>query len=146
MLASFSGAKETKVVYAVVDSGAEDTVAPPGLLPGRVVSSPMSRAGLTYHAANGAPIANLGQAMVHFETEGQKCGMAFQIADVERPLVSVSKLIEGGHAVTFGKQGGLIEHTASGRKVHLIRKGGVFLLKMTVQSEPETSSFQRQEQ
>ena len=41
-------------VKAVVDSGAEETVTPPGLLPGQVEESPMQRAGGRYSAANGA--------------------------------------------------------------------------------------------
>ena len=135
-----------RIVYAVVDSGAEDTVAPPGLLPGLVVPSPMSKAKLCYHAANGAAIANLGQAMVNFESEGLLCGMAFQIAEVERPLISVSKLIEAGNAVEFGREGGMITHLASGRRVGLERRGGVFLLKMTVRDNEGTEDFPRQEQ
>ena len=105
----------------------------------------MLRAGLAYHAANGAAIPNLGQAMVAFEVGGVECGIAFQFAAVERPLVSVSKLVEAGHEVHFGESGGSIVHTGSGRRLDLERKGGVYLLKMVVKGEPEPP-FARQEQ
>ena len=78
-------------VKAVVDSGAEETVTPPGLLPGQVEESPMQRAGGRYRAANGARLPNLGQLLTEFRTpEGHGCSLRFQVAGVERPLVSVS--------------------------------------------------------
>ena len=55
-------------ITAVVDSGAEETVAPPGLLPGRVEESPMQRAGGRYRAANGSRLPNLGQQVAAFRT------------------------------------------------------------------------------
>ena len=86
-----------KVITAVVDSGAEETVAPPGLLPGRVETSPMQRAGGRYRAANGARIPNLGQQLSSFRTpEGHGCSLRFQLAGVERPLISASQLLMAG--------------------------------------------------
>ena len=55
-------------ITAVVDSGAEETVAPPGLLPGRAEESPMQRAGGRYRAANGSRLPNLGQQAASFRT------------------------------------------------------------------------------
>ena len=73
-----------RVVRAVIDSGAEDTVAPPHVLPGAVHPSPMSRAGLTYRSASGDPIRNLGQTSVQFrDGQQRKCGMRFQLAEVD---------------------------------------------------------------
>ena len=57
-----------KVVEAVVDSGAVHSVTPPGTFPGKVSSSPWSRAGRGYRAANGTRIKNLGQVDVPFAT------------------------------------------------------------------------------
>ena len=66
---------------AVVDSGAEETVAPPGLLPGQVEESPMQRAGGRYRAANGSRLPNLGQQVAAFRTsEGLSRSLRFQIA------------------------------------------------------------------
>ena len=55
-------------ITAVVDSGAEETVAPPGLLPGRVEESPMQRAGGRYRVASGSRPPNLGQQVASFRT------------------------------------------------------------------------------
>jgi hypothetical protein len=59
----------TRVIEAVLDSCAEESVAPPGCFPGAVVPSRMSRAGGKYRAANGARIPNLGQVKVPFVNE-----------------------------------------------------------------------------
>ena len=125
------------VVRALVDSGAEDTVAPPGAFPGETVPSMMSRAGLKYRAANGSPIENMGQVMALFDdSSGRRCGLPFQVAAVERPLVSVTRLTEAGHSVTFTKDGGEIHHLSSGRRIPLLREKGVYILEMNVPKIP----------
>ena len=114
-------------VVAVVDSGAEETVVPPGPLPGLVAESPMQRAGGRYRAANGSRIPNLGQQRATFRTaEGQRCSLMFQVAGVERPLASVSQLAKTGHRVEFGAAEGAIVNQKTGRKIRLQRVGGVF--------------------
>ena len=123
-------------VVAVVDSGAEETVAPPGFLPGPVAESPMQRAGGRYRAANGARIPNLGQQHTAFYTpEGQRCSLMFQVAGVERPLVSVSQLVKTGHRVEFGTAEGAIVNLKTGRKIRLQRVGGVYMLRMRFRVE-----------
>ena len=55
-----------QIIEAVVDSGAEESVAPPDLFPSRVAPPLMSKEGRCYRAANGSPIPNLGQLVAHF--------------------------------------------------------------------------------
>jgi hypothetical protein len=75
-------ARDGGVLEAVVDSGAEESVAPPGFFAAEMVPSPMSKAGGKYRAANGTRIRNLGQQKVAFTTaEGHKCTMPFQVAE-----------------------------------------------------------------
>ena len=127
-----------RVVRAVVDSGAEDTVVPPHVLPGAVQPSPMSRAGLTYRSASGDPIRNLGQMSVQFRDGQQRmCGMHFQLAEVDRPLISVARLVDAGNRVVFGPTGGFIAHVATGCRVQLVRDGNVYTLGMHLPPEPE---------
>ena len=110
---------------AVVDSGAEETVTPPGLLPGQVEESPMQRVDGRGRATNGARLPNLGQLLAAFRTpEGHGCSLRFQVAGVERPLVSVSQLARTGHRVEFGVDEGWIIHQQSGRRIRLQRAGG----------------------
>jgi hypothetical protein len=137
---SVSGARG-RLIEAVVDSGAEESVAPPNFFPGRVAPSPMSRAGKKYKAANGSRIPNLGQQRVAFTSpEGHKCGMPFQVAAVERPLVAVSQLAAAGNKVVLEKDGGVIRHLKTGREIRLGRKGGVYILKMYIDADRGASS------
>ena len=116
-------------------------MAPPGLLPGKVEVSAMQRAGGRYRAANGARIPNLGQQTATFHTpEGHACSLRFQIAGVERPLISVSQLAKTGHKVEFGADEAHIVRRKSGRRIRLQRAGGVYLLRMRVRDEPASTS------
>ena len=133
MMAPLSTAACPEIIEAVVDSGAEDSVAPPGLFPGDVLPSPMSREGRRYRAANGSPIPNLGQTLAHFwDANGAVCGIPFQVAQVERPLISVSRMAAAGCRVSFEGDTGEILHVASGRRLPLVRRNGVYVLELRV--------------
>ena len=128
------------MITAVVDSGAEETVVPPGLFPGQVEESPMQRAGGRYRAANGSRLPNLGQQVASLKTsEGLNRALRFQLAGVERPLISVAQLARAGHRVEIGAVEGDNLHVPSGQKLRLQRAGGVYLLRMMVR-EPGTSN------
>jgi len=133
--------KKYRTIEAIVDSGAVDSVVPPGFFTDRVTPSPMSRGGRTYRAANGSRIENLGQQRVDFTTaEGHKCGIALQVAKVEHPLISVAHLAAAGNTVELAEAGGRIVNKTTGREIHLLRRGGVYILQMRV---PRASPFAR---
>jgi hypothetical protein len=101
----------------------------------------MSRGGRTYRAANGSRIENLGQQRVDFTTtEGHKCGIALQVARVEHPLISVAHLAAAGNTVELAEEGGRIVNKTTGREIRLLRRGGVYILRMQV---PRASPFAR---
>ena len=104
----------------------------------------MSSTGATYRAANGAPIRNLGQVMARFTDErGRRCALPAQVAEVEKPLVSVRHLAEAGNCVTFGATGGEIRHISSGRVLPLRKVGKVYYLEMHFDPKDETEEEQR---
>ena len=79
-----------------------------------------------YVAADGGRIPNLGECKVHVLTKEQhRSSITFQVADVQKPILSVSALTSLGHAVVFGKTGGAITHLRSKRKIHFQKKGCV---------------------
>ena len=132
------------MIEAVVDSGAEESVVPPGLFPGAVSPSPMSQAHRKYRSANGTRIPNLGQQKVAFSSsEGHRCRMPFQVVEVQRPLIAVSQLVAAGNRVVLEKDKGKIIHQGIGRTIDLPWKGGVYILLMWVASG-KASPFPRQ--
>jgi hypothetical protein len=134
-----------RVVEAVVDSGAVHSVAPPGAFPGRTRPSPWSRAGRGYRAANGSGIKNLGVVGVPFATtEGHKCSIPFQVAEVEQPLLSVAHLTSAGNRVELGHTEGRIVNNATGRSIALERRGGVYILRMFIADAAAPLPFGRQ--
>ena len=113
-----------------IDSGAADHVIPPNWIPGQAIEpSPGSKRGVKYVAADGAKLPNLGQMVVAFENGVGTAGkILFQVANITKPLVSVSKLIDDGHQVVFDKRASYIIHVESGRKMMLKRERGVFIV------------------
>jgi hypothetical protein len=130
-----------RTIEVVVDSGAVQSVAPPGLFPGAVEPSSMSKTGRTYRAANGSRIRNLGQVRVPFvSTEGHKCNFPFQVAEVEHALLSVGHLAATGNRVELHEKGGTITHIASGKTMALARRGGVYVLRLRVSGFPRPAA------
>jgi hypothetical protein len=128
------------LIEAVVDSGAADPVARAGTFGGKVMPSTMSKAGRKYRGPDGTRIPNEGQQQVQFTSdEGHRCGMTWQIADVERPLIAVSHLSAAGNNVIFTKTGGEIVNNATGKKIKIQKKGGVYVLRMWVPGPQGTS-------
>ena len=125
-------------VRAIVDSGAEESVTPPGLFRTPVIPTVMSKAGLTYTGANGAPIRNLGATEVRFaDASGRARGIHFQVAEVKDPLISVAGLCDAGNEVVFDKTGGRIRHLKTGREIQLPRVGNSFVMDLHVPAKPE---------
>ena len=85
-------------VEAVIDSGAEESAAPPNVFHGEVRASAMFKVGGKFKAADRTRIPNRGQQQVRFRNNGgHVCGMGFQVADVERFLIVASQLAGNGN-------------------------------------------------
>ena len=141
---SVVGGRQYKCIEAVVDSGAEETVAPRGAFPGPARPSAMSRAGACYRTASGVPVPNLGELDVQFFTnEGFAAEIPFQLADIERPLIAVSALAKAGNVVELHAKGGRITHH-TGKVTNLERRGGTYVLRMWVPAEEAATPFHRQ--
>ena len=126
-----------KYVKAILDSGAEETVTPPDLFSQPVVESAMQRAGGRYRAANGTRIPNLGEQRVPFQTaDGHRCILLFQVAPIEKPLISVAQLSRAGNRVVLDDAGGFIENKKSGQKMRVTKEGNTYTLIMNVKTDP----------
>ena len=119
-----------------IDSGAVESVAPPSFAPAYGVrSSAGSRAGTRYRGAGGNSIPNLGEKKIGVTTEeGQKAAMTFQIAQVTKPLVAVSKVCDKDNVVCFTRDGGMIKNTITGKSIPIQRVGGTHVMDVKLQN------------
>ena len=53
--------------------------------------------------------------------------MLFQIADVSKPLVSVSSICEKGNRVIFCRAGGMVQNLKTGGLIPFQRESGIYV-------------------
>ena len=98
------------------DSGVADPVIPKRMVNAKKIRpSPGSRRGLHYVSATDHRIPNVGEISLEFQTdEGHAETIVFQVADVNKPVVSISDRIDHRRRVLFrpGRRhrGGLVPH------------------------------------
>ena len=139
-------------VKGAMDSGATESVAPPDMCPNYdITPSPGSLAGVNYVSASDDLIPNLGEQVLDVETmDGRGGQVKYQIADVSRPLNSVSEICDAGgpqgQHVIFGRWGGAIINLDTGRQVPFPREDGIYNLEFWVKprGKEEASVFPRQ--
>ena len=122
-------------IESVMDSGAAESVAPADLAPWiDAVESEGSRRGQMYVSASGDRLPNLGEKKLRVITEeGHPAVATFQLADVTRPLCSISKVCDRGNTVTFHATGGYIT-SATGEQTEFRRQNNVYVLDMYMKS------------
>ena len=130
-----------------VDSGACITVMPKSWCSGiSIVESPAQRAGVEYEVANGQAILNLGQRQCEVMTIGSMVAkrMTFQVAEVHKPLLSVSACSDLGFDCQLGKFGGALVNRQSGEVIPLERRDNLYVMRAWVRQDPGHSveSFQ----
>jgi hypothetical protein len=125
-----------------MDSGAGDHVASPEDVEGFAIEeSPNSKAGRNFVAANGGKIRNHGQSTVKMRTtNGKRVASTFQVADVTRPLYSVSKLCDAGYDVAFSKTEATVKK--DGKLIHKFhREGGLYVCEMHIGGDDQDPPF-----
>jgi len=143
-----------KPVQVVVDSAAVDCVMARTTI-NEIRSNPdaplkqgeAAKAGVSYVAADGGEIPNEGEQLVDMMTkEGHECDMTWQVADIQKPLLSVRALTKSGHQVNFRQNDGEIVNNATGRKIHFVRRGDLYVVTMWMRAREESSEpgFRRQ--
>ena len=58
--------------------------------------------------------------------------MVASVTDVEDALLSVSKIVQAGNRVVFDASGSYIEHKLTGEVTPLVKRRGLYMLKMWV--------------
>ena len=93
----------------------------------------MSKLGLCFTGPAGEEIPNLGEQDAFWESdEGVKCKLCIQLSDVDRVLLAGTELADNGFEIILRKRDGLIRNIRTGKTIKLIRKGGVYIVRMWV--------------
>jgi len=114
-------------IEVVADSGAADCVLPTHLLP-EVPVQPGQE--VNYKAPGGKIITSRGSKTVLGKAGGCRKKMEFQVADVNKPLASLRKIVKKGHRVVLDDEeqgGGYIMHKESGEKIQLRVQNEVYM-------------------
>ena len=136
------------------DSGAGDSVIPRRMINNsKIKPSAGSKRGLHYVSATDQRIPNVGEISLDITTtEGHEDSMMFQVADVNKPLMSISDRVDNRCRVTFDQDdvtGEDLTHTCNKKTkkiMKLRRVGKVWGLDCTVAKEflsEGTSVFSR---
>ena len=86
---------------------------------------------------NGSEILNLGQKQLNLTDPGADRGLqsVFQIAAVTRPLMSVGKICDEGHEITFNAVMAVVRHKEGSELCRFHRNaGGLYVAKLRLRS------------
>ena len=127
---------EWEEITITVDSGASETVAPLSMgvnIP--IESSEASLRGVKYEVANGGVVHNKGEKNCIVQAVGGSAKLlCFQVCDVHKPLLAVSKLCEAGNAVIFHPAWSYIENLKTGERTTLEKREGLYELRAWVRA------------
>ena len=129
-------------IEVTVDSGACETVMPASMAQGiQIVQSAMSH-GAEYEVANGQTIPNLGERRCLLMTLGSASAkkIVFQVADVHKPLLSISRCADMGFYTFLGKDGGYMEDMMTGEQIPLQRQDNLYTLRAWIRRDPDGAS------
>jgi len=128
-------------IELTMDSGACEHVVHPEQIHGATVRVTQAvREHVTYLAANGSEIANLGEVTITGVTEeGVDISLIMQVADVTKPLASVRKMCKAGNRVVFDPEGSYIQHKATGVTTAIDESNGTYSVNLWVLCPEETT-------
>ena len=130
----------------ILDSGASACVRSADSIQGHKIEESIgARTGVEYMTASGKRIANEGEVVLPMATEeGRDINMKFQIANVNRPLASVSAVCAAGNRVLFEGSDGesYVENKKTKERLKVHMQGGVYLIPAWVKkpAPPQTRS------
>ena len=125
--------RKIKKCEITVDSGAEESVWPEGLL--REEPTVEGTKKKRFITASGHEMSHCGNKQVKFvQLGGEKVhAMNFEVTEVTKPLVAVRRVVEHGNWVVFGDddEEGLvnyIQNKKTGAKIPMREKGGSYVI------------------
>ena len=117
-----------------VDSGASATVIGEHMV--KAVEAKNPRPDIKYEVADGTHIANMGEKSFGACTDdGTLRRLNAQVTEVNRALLSVSKLVNAENRVVFGTESSYIESTTTGEWIPLKECNGNYVLRLWIHNK-----------
>ena len=126
---------EWERIVLTVDSGASETVVPPHIAR-NLPLMPSPKVGTEYEVANGGVVVNLGERNAEIklaESANTSFLMSFQVVEVHKPLLAVSRLVDAGHRVVMDKTDPHIL-LKNGEKVPMSCRGGTYEIEIWIKN------------
>ena len=121
-----------------IDSGTGESVCPVDAFPSYETRK-LAKTGLTYTAAGGQSLINVGEKRPEFKTNGIDAWMTFQAATkVQRPLAAATRITEKGNRVLLDGAGSesYIQNKQTGKNIPLSIENGVYMMQMLAKPAP----------
>ena len=129
---------EWEELEIAVDSGASVTVIGRDMV--KAVEAKGARPDIKYEVADGSQIEHLGEkTFTAYIDSGLEHYLTAQVTEVNKALLSVSKIVGKGCKVVFDREESYIENKSSGEWIPLEERNGMYVLKMWIgkdQSHP----------
>ena len=128
-----------------MDSGACVTVMPRSLCEGiSILQNRLSREGVEYKIASGAHIPNVVERRCEIMTLGSRSckRIVFQVADVHKPLLSISGCADMGFYFYLGDKVGYLLDKHSGEPIPLERRENLYIMRAWIRQDPGVSVSQ----
>jgi hypothetical protein len=140
---SFNPYGKWEKVTLIADSGAVEHVIPRSILTDMNISpTKASSSGTCFRSAKGEPIENYGEKSVKAVTDdGCPVDLTLTVANVNKGLGSIPKIMKGGNTVVFDETGSYIMHKQSCKKIPLRRERGVFAFDLWVKKAEQLGQF-----
>ena len=127
-----SATSDSLTTEITVDSAADESVCPERWAEQFKLNPVENGKEMRFVNASGGRIQHLGSRRVamHAAEGGKTLEMGFQVTNVRKPLLAVSRLCEKGNVVQFGPepQHNFIRNITTGEKIHLQRRGNSWVL------------------
>jgi hypothetical protein len=119
-----------------LDSGSVVHVCAPDDIPGyHVGDSAGSRRHQEFLMGDGGTIPNLGESQLNLSDGDKPLNSVFQIAAVTRPLMSVGRICDQGHSITFDAVMAVVRGSDGTELARFERKnGGLYVAKLTLRN------------
>ena len=89
-----------------------------------------------YEVADGTLIPNLGEKkFVAVSDGGVTRQMKAQVCEVNKPLLSVHRVVQAGNRVVLSASGSFAPDDSTGETMELVEKGGMYMLRLWVKAQ-----------